>query len=159
MNNTTRLPLWKSCLEVMGEEGVEYGKVYPAEFFERHLKVPRNSMKFSLRVSRIRRRLEENGFYLSGHGQKGNQYVILPPESNAAVLRNYESSSRDALRRAVTLGSTTNLESLNAAQQKRHERCLERVSIRLALMQRARKIYGHVKETAPKLLAPRNGSG
>lgn len=152
MNELVKLPLWKNCLEVMLAEGVEHGKTYPSEFFEEHLKEKRETMQFGLAISAIRRELEKYGFYLSGRGQKGNQFIILPPENNADVMLSYQSAALDALKRGVILGTQTRLDSLGEADRRRHEKVLEKVAIRSVLMNRSRTVVKSLGEKAAKLL-------
>jgi hypothetical protein len=149
---TVRLPLWRACLEDMIEDGVNYGKTYAAEFFEEKLRCKRDGMEFGLAMSEIRRELETQGKYLSGRGQKGNQFVILPPESNADVMRGYVASAHDSMRRAVTLGTTTNRELMNDEQRRKHDSICEKAATKLALMGRSRAISSAIRKTNPKLL-------
>ena len=131
-----RLPLWKNVYEQMIAEGCNYGATYPAEFFERGLKAHRDSMRFSLDLARIRRALEHHGFYLSGLGGKGAQWVIVAPESNADKLLGYQREAMDALRRGVILGTNTRLDTLTAEQRRKHEATLEKLATRSALISR-----------------------
>lgn len=147
-----KLPLWKSCLEKMVSEGVEYGKTYPADFFEQELSQKRDSMKFGLDISEIRRGLEKLGFYLSGRGQGGNQYIVLPPANNASVMSSYSRAALDALKRGVILGTNTRLDTLSDSERKRHESILERLAIRSALMHRSVSVSRFIKSKSPKLL-------
>lgn len=132
-----RLPLWKNALEDMRETGLHHGQVFEAEYFEKQLKCERHEMKFGLAISEIRRELEKDGYYLSGRGQKGNQFVILPPESNADVMAQYQRAAVDALRRGVILGTNTRLDSLTDSDRKRHESMLERIATKAVLIQRS----------------------
>jgi hypothetical protein len=153
-NNTVlRLPLWRSTVEDMIKDGVEYGQTYEAKFFEDRLKCDRNSMQFGLAVSNIRRELERHGFYLSGRGQNGNQLVILPPASNADVLCSYSRAATDALKRGVILGTNTRLDMLTNGERTRHEKTLQILATKAALINRAKSIYSVVEKHAPKLLA------
>lgn len=149
-----RLPLWKNALEEMRNEGVNYGKVYEADFFEKHLKASRDDMKFGLAVSEIRRELEKDGFYLSGRGQKGAQYVVLMPEGNSDVMAAYQRAALDALKRGVILGTNTRLDSLSDSDRRKHENLLQRMATKCVLMQRSVKIAEALEKSAPKLLAP-----
>lgn len=133
-NEIERLPLWKNVLEEMRRDGVAYGKTYPAEWFETRLKCNRDSMEFGLSISEIRRALEFDGFFISGRGQKGNQYVILPPESNANILAARSRSAMDELKRGFILGTNTNVSLLDREQRRRHDSELEKVATRLALL-------------------------
>lgn len=147
-----RLPMWKNALEEMQRRGLHHGQTWDAEFFEEQLRCTRDDMRFGLAVSEIRRELEKDGFYLSGRGQKGNQFVILPPESNADVMLGYQRAALDALRRGVILGTNTRLDSLSDSDRRRHEGVLQRIATRAVLMQRSVSAAKVLKEHDPKLL-------
>lgn len=147
-----RLPLWKSCLDDMLKEGVEHGTTYSADFFEDKLKCHRDSMHFGLGISLIRRELENRGFYLSGRGQKGNQFVILPPESNKNQMACYQAQAIDALKRGVILGTNTRLDLLSPTDRRKHEKVLEKIAIRVALIRHSSRAVSIVQKHEPKLL-------
>jgi len=153
MEEVLVLPLWKNCLEQMLQDGVDHGKTYRAEFFEEQLKEKRDSMKFGLGVSEIRRELEKRGYYLSGRGQKGDQFIILPAKSNQDVVLTYQRAAIDAMKRGVILGTQTRLDLLEAADRKRHEKILEKLAVRMALFSRSKTIVKALGEKAQKLLA------
>lgn len=147
-----RLPLWKNALDEMRQQQITYGMSWTAEWFENQLKCNRDDMKFGLGISEIRRELEKDGFYLSGRGQKGAQFVILMPESNASVMSAYQRAAVDALKRGVILGTNTRLDSLSDADRRKHESLLQRMATKCVLMQRSAKIAEVLENTAPKLL-------
>ena len=147
-----RLPLWKNALEELEQNGLSYGQTIGADWFEERLKQPRNSMRFGLDISKIRRELEHKGFYLTARGQKGNQFVILPPESNRDVMAGYQREAIDALRRGVILGTNTRLDTLSDADRRKHEGMLEKLAVKAALMQRSTQIFKAVSKYAPKLI-------
>lgn len=155
-NGAVRLPLWKACLEEMREQGVQFGQVWKSEFFEKRLRRKRTDMQFGLAVSEIRAALEHDGFFLSGRGQRGTQFVILPADGNDAVLEQYQRAASKALKRGVILGTNTPLDMLSEAQRKRHESLLERIAIKAALMNRAVSIGKYVKKHSPSLLNDRH---
>lgn len=157
-NNVVRLPLWKSCVDDMREEGINHGKTYPAEYFEQKLRTQRDSMQFGLALSEIRRELEKDGFYLSGRGQNGNQFLILPPENNRDVMASYQRQALDSLRRGVILGTNTRLDLLPPEDRKKHESLLEKLAIRTALMQRSGAIAKIVKKHSPQLITQQAAS-
>ena len=132
-----RLPIWKHALEQMRLAGIEYGKTFTAEWFEEHLRTRRDTMGFGLSISEIRRELEWDGYYLSGRGQKGDQFVIMLPESNQDVMRGYGRAALDALKRGVILGTNTRLDSLTANERRKHESLLEKLAFKLALCSKA----------------------
>ena len=131
-----RLPLWKSCYEEMLRDGVDYGNTYSAEYFEEKLKTKRDSMTFGLDVSKIRAALLSHGFFLSGRGQKGEQFVIVAAAANATVMENFQQQAIKALRSGVILGTNTRADVLNAEERRRHESMLEKLAIRSALISR-----------------------
>lgn len=150
--NAVRLPLWRSTLEDLLREGINYGQTITAEWFEERLRTKRDSMQFGLGISEIRRELEKSGYYLSGRGQKGNQFVILPPASNADVMRAYSSAATDALKRGVILGTNTRLDTLDTDARRKHEAILERMAIKAALIGRASAVQRVVAKFRPELL-------
>lgn len=156
MNELSRLPLWKACLDSMREEGLSYGKTFTSEFFEGKLKCERDSMSFGLSLHQIRRELEEDGFYLSGRGFKGTQFLILPPESNRDVMASYQRQALDALKRGVILGTNTRVDLLPPADKKKHEAMLEKLATRAALMSRSRLIAKAILKHSPDLLAEKS---
>ena len=132
--------------------GVDYGQTYPADFFEKHLRTKRDTMQFGLAVSEIRRGLEREGFYLSGRGQNGNQYIILQPENNMSVLGMYQRAALDALKRGVVLGTATRLDTLSPDDRAKHERILEKIATRCVLMRRSESIAKVIRKTNQALL-------
>jgi len=134
-----RLPLWKACAEAMLAEGVDFGKVYPAEYFEERLRCKRDDMKFGFDMSEIRRVLETKGFYLSGRGGKGDSFVIVEANKNANVMKNYQASAFDCIKRGVILGMSTPLDKLTDSERIRHEGALERMQLRLSLMRKPKE--------------------
>lgn len=147
-----RLPLWKNALEEMRKQGITHGQTWEAEFFEKELRCERDEMKFGLGISEIRRELEKDGYYLSGRGQKGNQFVVLPPESNADIMAGYQRAALDALKRGVVLGTNTRLDTLSESDRRRHEGMLERMAMRAVLMQRSGQVTKFLREQKPSIL-------
>lgn len=131
-----RLPLWKNCYEEMLRDGVDYGNTYPAEYFEERLKAKRDSMTFGLDISKIRAALLSHGFFLSGRGQKGEQFVVVDAAANTAVMENFQHQAIKALRSGVILGTNTRVDVLTAEERRRHESMLEKLAIRSALISR-----------------------
>lgn len=131
-----RLPLWKNCYEEMLRDGVDYGKSYTAEYFEDRLKSKRESMTFGLDISKIRSALLSHGFFLSGRGQKGEQFVILDASANTSVMENFQTQAIKALRSGVILGTNTRVDVLTAEERRKHESMLEKLAIRSALISR-----------------------
>lgn len=152
MNELVKLPLWKHTLDKMRAGVIVYGQTFTAEYFEDNLKCKRETMQFGLAIAEIRRELEKDGFYLSGRGQKGVQFVILPPSGNADVMKCYQRQAADALRRGVILGTNTRLDTLTDAERRKHESVLERMAIKAVLMNRASAVVATLKRHHPELL-------
>jgi hypothetical protein len=133
---TIKLPEWKSCYEDMLKDGIEYGKTYPTEFFEKKLRANRLTMEFGIAVSRVRTLLLAHGFYLSGRGGKGKQFVILAASANCQVMENFQVAAAHALHKGATLGRNTRLELLSSDERRKHESTLEKCATRLALFTR-----------------------
>ncbi len=150
--NVVRLPLWKSCVETMIAEGVTWGSTYKTEFFEEHLMTKRDALQFSFMISDIRKELENFGMYLSGRGQKGNSYIILPSSSNSDVMDSYQKEASQALRRGVILGTNTPLDTLTPSERKKHESKLEKMAMKSCLMNRSTQIYRAVIKHVPNLI-------
>src|SRR4051812_1614777 len=108
----TKLPEWKACLDEMRAGGLKFGNKYTVEVFESHLGMPRDKVKFKLGISKIRKELEGDGFYLTGKGGNGKHWVIVEAGENARVLVNYGRMALTALQRGVILGTNTPLDSL-----------------------------------------------
>lgn len=138
----TRMPEWKDCLDRITREGLDYGKVYTAEFFEKHLKCSRGDIRYSLDISKIRRELERQGYYLSGRGQNGNQYVVVSPNQNTDVMKKYQRAALDSLNRGVILGTNTPLHLLQNGDRIKHEQMLQNMATKLVLMQRTNRMVG-----------------
>jgi hypothetical protein len=131
-----RLPLWKNCYEEMLRDGVDYGSAYSTEYFEERLKVGRDSMAFGMDISKIRAALLSHGYFLSGRGQKGEQFVVVRAAANAAVMENFQAQAIKALKAGVILGTNTKLDVLTDEERRKHESTLERLAIRAALVSR-----------------------
>ena len=147
-----RLPLWKNCLDNMIAEGMEHGKAYPAEFFEKELCDKRDTMRFGLAISEIRRQLEKRGYYLSGRGQNGNSFIILPVENHKFVADSYQRAASDAINRAATLLVNTRMELLEDTERKILEKKMEKIAWKQAMLSRPGKIVKALGDKAQKLL-------
>lgn len=147
-----RLPLWKNALDLLVQQGLSYGQTIPATWFEEQLRCKRDDMRFGLSVSEIRRELEKLGFYLSGRGQKGSQFVILAPEANSDKMQSYSRVASDALSRGVILGTNTRLDLLSDQDRRKHEGILQRMATKAVLIRRAESVRKIVNKHEPKLL-------
>lgn len=151
-NNILRLPLWRECVKHMQAQGVSHGQAFSAQFFEDELRCKRDSMAFALSISEIRRALEEDGFYLTGRGQNGEQYVVVPAAANADIMKMYGRKAADALRRGVILGTNTRLDLLGPEDRRRHEAVLEKMAIKCALLERSGAVMKALPAATKKLL-------
>lgn len=131
-----RLPLWKNCYQNMIDAGLDYGATYSADFFEKELRCKRDTMKFGLDISLIRRALEYKGFYLSGRGLNAVEWIVMPPQNNASTMQGYQRKAIDALKRGVILGTNTRLDTLTVEERRKHESMLEKIATRAALISR-----------------------
>lgn len=147
------LPLWKTCLEDMIQDGIDYGKIYETKWFEDKLRCLRSTMEFGLAISEIRRELEKEGFYLSGRGQNGNQFIVIPADSNQDILRHYCSLANDCFKRGIILGKRTKREALSPDKVAQHEAILERMENKFALLKRSEQIKKVVDKHSPKLIS------
>ena len=94
-----RLPLWRSCLDEMTTKSmINYGAAIPAEFFEERSRANGAQWNSAWRSATSARELEQDGFYLSGRGQKGSQFVILQPAGNVHIMAGYSRAAIKALR-------------------------------------------------------------
>ncbi len=152
MGEIRRLPLWKNCLDTMHREGIEYGKRFTTKFFEEELSQSAPSIRFGIDVSRIRRELEKEGFYLSGQGLKGEYFEIIPAADNHMVMGRYLQEAKDKTKRAVTLGVSTPMDVLSPSEQTRHMQKLERAQIRQALITNEKPIQKLLQKTHPSLI-------
>jgi hypothetical protein len=151
-DNIVKLPLWRECAKEMIQSGISHGETYPASYFEEWLKCKSDSMAFSLGIAEIRRALEMHGFYLSGRGQKGTQFVIVPAEAHANVMRSYSRKAADALKRGVILGTNTRLDHLQPDARRRHESMLEKMAVKFALLSRSGQVADALPESSKGLL-------
>lgn len=134
--DVVRMPEWKTCLEDMMTEGVDYGASWPTSYFEDRLKCGRDTMRFGLDMSRIRTKLLEEGFYLSGRGAKGERFEIVPAAANARVMENLQTDAARALAKGVILGTNTRIDVLTETERRKHESMLEKLAVRAALFAR-----------------------
>lgn len=150
--NLRRLPLWRDCADRMRKQGLTYGQIFEAEFFEEALSCKRNTMEFLLAISSIRRDLESSGFYLSGRGGKGDRFSILPANKNHDQMRSFRAKARDSLRRGTILGTNTRLDELNAEDRAKHEKLLEIMGFERAMMQKSGTIKRYLGKKGKKLI-------
>lgn len=131
-----KLPLWRALAEEMITNGVEHGKTYPAEYFEKGLSCLRTSLEYGFSISEIRKVLEDDGYYLSGMGQNGTAFVIVEPERHVDIAESRERQATILLFRAVKLLTATRHELLEPEDKQKLDSLLARVSIKAALVSR-----------------------
>lgn len=119
--------------------GVDHGTTWPAEFFERELRCHRTSQQYGLDISAIRTELKHMGFYLSGQGQHGARFCIVPPEKHARIITNNRRKAIELMRNDVSLGMNTNMALLDETQRRKLEGVTERQATKLALLSRTNK--------------------
>jgi hypothetical protein len=131
-----RLPEWQTCLEDMRHQGIDYGSTFPTSFFEERLRTKRDTMRFGIAMYRIRTKLLEDGYYLSGRGAKGERFEIVPAAANAKVMENMQAEAARALAKGLILGTNTRIDLLTDAERRKHESMLEKLAVRSALFSR-----------------------
>jgi hypothetical protein len=157
-NSTIRHPEWKHCLGEMRKSGIEYGTVYETSWLADTMRLDPDSMHFGIAVSNIRKELRREGKHLSGQGQDGKRYAIVPPADNYRELKRLNRQAVRSLREGLILGTSTPTELLDGNERRRHEALTERLAIRSALMARTSgaRISQAVKQLAD---GERNGGG
>lgn len=154
-NEVIHLPLWKNVLEEMREEGITYGKVWKADFFETRLRCPRTDQRFDFAMMQIKQAIEiEDGYYL---GSFENKAIWKIPESpnHEDVTQGFESKLRRYAIRAINLRSATLCNpaaDLTTEQRRRMESNLEKASFRLLLISRQASIVKELQKNSPRLL-------
>ncbi len=130
---TKRLPLWRNVLDEL-DGTAEYGQVIKADWFEERLNCKRDTLEYAFAIMQIRQGLEYLGMYLDGRGRGGDEFVILQPAENAAVMHRLQRSAARRMCRAVTLGMRTKTELLSDSELREHEKELSKAAYRLALL-------------------------
>lgn len=152
---TTKLPLWRNCLENMREEGLNYGSTWTKEYFEEALRAKVGDSDFAFAMMALRQELEEqDGLYLKSEENYARFSVVAAPD-HETVASKFDSKVRRYAVRSINLRSATLLNpkaELTEEERKKMEQNLERASVRLVLMSRAASVAKIVAEHAPKLL-------
>lgn len=152
-NQTRKLPLWRGLLEAITSNGLEHGKVYQANYFENELSCKRDTREFGIATYRIRRALEEQGYYLQGHAMRDGTMVIIAPDRHIGVVKNRERIRKSLIERNIALLANTNRKLLSSiGVQRKHEKTLERLKIKHLIEQRAGRIHKLLTIKAPKML-------
>ena len=130
-NQVRKLPLWKSCLQKMEEEGLHYGTSFTVEWLEEQLSAKFGTIGFMIAIHDLRIELEKRGFAIAGSPKKTGRYAILPAKDNAA---------------------NTDMSELTPEEMKRHQSVLERARLRVALIDREKTLKRFLAKHAPRLL-------
>lgn len=152
MGEIRKLPLWKGLYEKLIEEGIDYGKTYPADKFEKELSCNRESREFGIEVHKIRVELEKLGYYLQGKVESAGILVIVPAEKNVKISIKSEKRIRKNRLRSAMLLQATDLKRLPKKIKDLHLKTQERIEIKMLLEKRAARISKYLKEKAPKML-------
>lgn len=158
MNDTTTLPLWKNALDAMREEGLDYGKTWTADYFEKYLREDRHSQAFAFEMMALRHELEKDeGLYLKSE-ESGARWSIVEAAAHEDVAARFDGKVRRYAVRSINLRSATLMNpkaKLTQDERAKMEGNLERASLRLVLMSRSHSIAEVVKAHEPKLLEKR----
>lgn len=130
-----KLPLWKNVVEEMTAAGLEENKCWTLEYFTKGLMCEPNGPEFAFAIHYIRKALRRKGWAFASRNT-GQQFFLRPRAENADVMLSMQREAINALREGLILGTTTPLETLNEEQRRRHEGVLEKIALRLALMNR-----------------------
>lgn len=151
-NQVRKLPLWKSCLQKMEEEGLHYGTSFTVEWLEEQLSAKFGTIGFMIAIHDLRIELEKRGFAIAGSPKKTGRYAILPAKDNAAVMSRMSRKGKRYFVRTVLLGSNTDMSELTPEEKKRHQSVLERARLRVALIDREKTLKRFLAKHAPRLL-------
>lgn len=164
MENTTvdnsaeliRLPLWKQALADMRNDGLDYEKSWPVEFFEQRFRTTRDTQQFTFEMLELRQELErEDGYYFRS-SENGRLYSIPPAAAHEDIARMFESKMSRYARRSVSLRYATldnEKADLTDRDRAKLEQGAERASVRLALMSRVKSVERELRKHCPQLLA------
>ena len=155
-NETVRLPLCKSALETMREQGMSYGSQWKVEFFEQHLRCPKDNNAFQFAMLALRDALEkEDGYYLR-QTENGLIWEIPTAIGHEETAQTFDSRLRRYAVRSINLRSATLTNpqaQLSEDERRRMESNLEKAAMRLCLISRQQSILKVVNQYAPALLA------
>lgn len=132
-SETLTLPLWKGVLADIRTRA-EYGMQIKTDWLEHELRADRDSLEFVFAVQSIRDGLIESGFFLSAQGAKGEHYYIKEANENVDVMSTYHRKASNSIARAVMLGARTDISKLTDEEKRKHERKLEKMQIKAALL-------------------------
>jgi hypothetical protein len=150
-----RLPLWRKVLEQMRADGLEYGKSWPAEFFEKGFRSVRGSSAFAFELMGLRKELEDEDGYYMRSSENGAQFYIVEAEACEEVAQHFETkmkryARRSLLLRVATLGNEK--AKLSEETKAKMDKNAARAGTRLVLLARQDSISEAVRKHAPNLL-------
>ncbi len=130
-----KLPAWRNCAEAIASAAIDYGDTIPASWVSAWLRVsPAEQMRYGTQISKIRARLEEDGFYLIQ--KEDGSLLVAQPEHNVSKVAQRNRASLKLLKRAVLLGESTDASKLDDANRRLLEHENNKAATRLALMGR-----------------------
>ena len=150
-----RLPLWKNVLKNMRDDGLAYGKVWPASYFEAWLMCEHNSREFDFAMLSIKSQIEtEDGYYLQSSND-GNLWSIPSAADHETVCERFDRNVKSFAIRAVLLRDSTLANptaQLTDQERAKMEKRMEIAGNRLALLNKTATITRAIKKRSPKLL-------
>jgi hypothetical protein len=156
MSETRKHPLWKNVIVILEEQGVDYNTVLKVDWLEKELDVARNTKEFAFAIHGMREHFEQQGMYLTCLHRRGEEFYFRPAAENWEQMQKFQTKAIRALKRGVILGTNTPLDTLDPENRKRHEKQLEQMATRAALMMRQStvlKILNGKKQEQPRKLA------
>jgi hypothetical protein len=132
-----QLPLWRHFITTMNDaDALKFGAFFTTSDMEQHLGCKEDTAEFGMSIHRIRRALRRAGKNFTARGQLGEGFVIAPPDTNRCEMQRLQAAAITAMREGVVLGTNTPLELLSAEARRKHEAILEKMAMRLALVNR-----------------------
>lgn len=123
LGTLAKLPLWKHLADRIMNEGLHYGKEFPAEFFEEGLRLKRTEKNFVNQLCSIRRYIfNQTGFCLHGYGSKGKFQRIIEPSQNLHKGHLLMRTAKRRIRDTVKITQTTVRDTLTTEERRAMER-------------------------------------
>lgn len=130
-------PLWKNFVSTMKDAGrLHYGAFFTTTEMESALSCKEESVEFAFAVARVRRALRRDGKNFTARGQRGQGFQVAAVETNHAEMQRLQQAAMNAMREGVILGTHTPIELLSSEDRRKHEAVLEKMAVRLALINR-----------------------
>lgn len=137
MGEARKIHTWKAFIEEMDAIGrINFGAIFTIKELEMFFDTPVGTPKFSFAIIGVRDALLERGMAFTMRDQKGTSYRIAMPEENADEMERFQRHAINSMRRGVILGTSTPLDTLSIEDRRRHEAIVEKMSVRLALINR-----------------------